>query len=101
MRGSLSLFNDLIEEQKPAVSEGGERIMRIKRNECLVHRHFFYLKFKDLRYASVIERLSEEFFLSQITVIQILEEHSELLYKLKSEPPVKTFYGKTWPHLVW
>jgi hypothetical protein len=101
MRGSLSLFNDLLDEQKPLVSEGGERPMHIRRNECLVHRHFFKLKFTDKRFNKVLQEISDEFFLSQSTVTQILEEHADMLYKLKTTPPEKDYYIKTWPHLVW
>lgn len=71
------------------------------RNECLVARYYFYGKFTDKRYSKILEDLSREFFLSTVTIPEVLDENFESLNELRNQQPTESFFKKKWPHLVW
>ena len=103
MRGSLSLFKDFETEiPQQTNEERKERIFHAKKCEALVDRFFYYGKFTDKRYTKILEHLSEEFFLSQITIAELLDDNSDMLRALKQSPPEnKSMFVKKWPHLIW
>lgn len=102
MRGSLSLFKDFDVAPQPTNEERKERIYHAKKCEALVDRFFYYGKFTDKKYSSILNALSEEFFLSNITIVELIEDNDELMQELKKSPPEnKNFFAKKWPHLVW
>jgi len=103
MRGSLSLFADVFEKPAPEASrkKGRSAELNARRNECLVDRYFFYGKYTDKRYSNIIEILSQEFFLSTVTIPEVISENVALLAKLKKEQPSKSFFSKKWTHLNW
>lgn len=102
-RGTLTLFKDIFEadQSTPETEEIKGRAQLQKRNECLVDRYYHKGKFTDKRYSKILEELSEEFFLSQITVAELLEDNFGMLQTLKAEQPQKSHFIKKWPHLVW
>ncbi len=104
MRGS-TLFAD-IAYSEPALAEkqskGRSSDLIAKRNELLVDR-FFYYKSRRYDYVYILELLSNEFFLAESTIPQILEKPNNQVYyrRLRMEQPeIKTFKIK-WPHLLW
>lgn len=103
MRGQQSLFQEVF---VPATTltvsrQGRSERLHNRRNECLIDRYYFYGKFTDKRYDSILKTLEDEFFLEEITLQKRLSENFELLSKLKSEQPAKSYFVKKWPHLVW
>lgn len=105
MRGSLSLFTDIFEQPVtpgPEVRRKGRSPeLHAKRNECLIDRYYYYGKFMDRRYESIIKTLSEEFFISPVTIPEVIAENSSLLLNLKKNQPSKNWFSKKWPHLSW
>ena len=102
MRGSNTLFSDIFEDNKPPKQRKGRSLNLInKRNECLIARYFYYGKFCDKKYTSIIEILSEEFFLSTVTIPEIIDDNSQLLHSLKKEANNPNHFKNKWPHLTW
>ena len=104
-RGSITLFKAIFieTEEMPVVEKrkGRSELLNSKRNECLIDRYFFYGKFSALKYEKILENLSAEFFLSEVTIPKIVDEHLEKLVALKAQKPSKQYFQKKWPHLVW
>jgi hypothetical protein len=102
MRGTLTIFKDVFETPPIKKEENGTgRDLLKQRNECLVDRYYFYGKFTDKRYSKILEHLSQEFFLAQITIADLLQDNFEMIDKLRHEQPQKNYFTKKWPHLVW
>jgi len=103
MRGSQSIFRDVF-ENRPAPEEkrkGRSATLHSQRNECLIARYYYYGKFTDKRYLSILETLSFEFHLSTVTIPELINDHIEQLSTLKAKQPAKSYFVKRWPHLVW
>lgn len=71
------------------------------RNDCLLDRYYLYGKFYGLRYELIIKQLSKEFFLSEITIPQIIEDNFEKLTAVKKAAPNREQLIEKWPHLNW
>jgi hypothetical protein len=105
-RGVNTLFSNIfIEDATPTPVEkqkkGRSEAHNSRRNDCLIDRYFFYGRFSGLRYDLILAKLSEEFFLSEVTIPKIVDEYIDRLVQLKqSKPTVEDFKNK-WPHLVW
>jgi len=106
-RGSLKLFKDLeistiIAVDSSIKKQGRSAQLHSRRNDCLVDRYYFYFAFTDKRYTSILEDLSEEFFInSTFTIPQVLDEYYEALVALRNKKPDIGYFKKKWPHLVW
>lgn len=103
-RGSYALFNDLLEVSKPttdATRKGRSTELHTLRNDCLIARYYFYVKYSGLRYSLILRILSKEFFLSEVTIPDILDANFEKLAALKKQPPDKAVLKEKWPHLNW
>lgn len=103
-RGTLTLFKDIFveETERPnRLRKGRSEAHIARRNECLIDRYYFHAKTTEKRYDVVLKTLSEEFFLSEITIPEIIDDCYDQLSHLKKNPPVKSYFMKKWPHLVW
>lgn len=105
MPRGATLFNDFFTEPQTELRmvKGRSEKLNNRRNELLLNRYYFYGKFFDnkLSYTFIIGKVADEFFLSPVTVPQIVEDNLEVLAQIKkSQPALKTFKDK-WPHLVW
>lgn len=106
MRGSLKLFNDLLDQPKDVAvmtvtKQGRSAELVDNRNECLVDRYHYYLNFTDKRYGKILSDLEREFFISQYTIQERLTENYEYVMKLHNEKPSLKFFKEKWPHFVW
>lgn len=103
-RGVNTLYNQIFVEPSPvpeSKKKGRNEALNAKRNECLIDRYFFYGKFSGLRYDLILSALSEEFFLSEVTIPKVVDENLEKLVALRQMKPSKQYFQKKWPHLVW
>lgn len=107
MRGK-NLFNNLfgdVEQQEPVADGEPERgrsaeLIRL-RNEHLLTRYVYWGMDARNRYEWVVKRLSEEFYLSESTVTQIIQANSALLKRLKkNEFNIGSCKKKYW-WMVW
>lgn len=104
MSRGLYLFNDIVETTTPAKQcKGRDKDLYSRRNQCLLDRLFFYKKVHHWEYDYILGRLSEEFFLSTVTIPKILELPESQLYlrTLKLEQPDKNTFAQKWPHMKW
>lgn len=102
MRGSNTLFADIFEDQQPVKQRKGRSSTLIaQRNECLIDRYYFYGKFCDKRYTSILKTLSLEFFISEVTIPEVITDNETFLHSLKKQQPTPQHFKKKWPHLVW
>lgn len=107
-RGSRNLFSNLLIEEDDNVltiarSIGRDQRLLQKRDECLVHRHYFYLKVKGLQYQDILSCLQNEFFLAEYTIVERLqmEDNYRLLRRLiKEEMPARDL-RRQFPFLIW
>lgn len=72
-----------------------------KRNDCLLARYYYYSHFRDKGYEEVISLLAKEFFLSSITIINIILENTEHVQMLKDKAKSLSFFNTRWGHLKW
>jgi hypothetical protein len=104
MSRGLYLFNDILETSTPEKqSKGRDKRLIDKRNQCLIDRLFFYKKNYHWDYDYILSKLSDEFFLSVVTIPKILELPDSQLYlrTLKLEQPGKDKFAQKWPHMKW
>lgn len=102
MKGQQSLFSDLFStENISGKPTNGFRPFGAARNECLVHRYYYYLHFQGKRYDLIINYLSNEFFLAPITIPDLLADNVELVRRLITEHPPVEELQKKYPFMVW
>ena len=103
MRGKQSLFVDIFEPSAKPIHQkkGRSADLHAKRNECLIDRFFYYGKYTANRYEKILQTLSNEFFLSVVTIPEVIDDNYAQLIKLKEHQPSKSFFVKKWPHLNW
>jgi hypothetical protein len=104
-RGVNTLFSHIFVEAAPAQpskrKSGRSEEQNSRRNECLLDRYFFYGRFSGLRYDLILEKLSAEFFLSEVTIPKVVQENLDKLIQIKKSEPTKEYFQNKWPHLVW
>lgn len=105
MQRGITLFNDLLPAKTLPEKQikGRDKELISKRNELLLDRLFFYKALYRWDYDFVLEKLSNEFFLSERTIGDIISNTGSQLYlrTLKIEQPSKNNLEKKWPHLKW
>lgn len=102
-RGTNKNFADIFEDElaKPKKHKGRGRELHNKRNECLIDRYYYYGKFEKLRYSIILETLSTQFFISHITISEIIDDNYQQLLDLKKKEPSIVYFKKKWLHLNW
>lgn len=85
--------------EKPRL--GRNPVLNNAKNLCLVHRYYYYGKFTDKGYESIVKELSREFWLTETTIPRIIDAYYEELKQLKQVATSKDYFKKQWPHLVW
>lgn len=61
-----------------------ENLVR-ERNQCLICRYYYYSKILRLNYTDVLINLEKEFFITQRTIVDIVQKNSEYLKHLLTE----------------
>jgi len=72
-----------------------------QRNELLLHRHYFYSKIKCLQYHMLLEALESEFFITQRTLVDIVQTNSFILKDLNTKKPSAAYFKTKYPFLSW
>lgn len=106
MKRGIRLHNKLFDDKNTApakITKGRSSVLNRNRNACIVYRYYFYSKFFSgkLNYSFIIERLSNEFFLSPVTVPELLKSNSKTLTELKEQQPTIKMLSNKYPHLNW
>ena len=111
IKGGRKFFTELIDGTRIINKRGRNVAFNNKRNECLIDRYLYLLLLTDKRYEAILTIISNEFFISPVTVRNILQDNYPLLFSLKKEyqgykekqqeSKFKGVLCKKWPHLVW
>lgn len=108
MRGGNILFKNIVEsEQATKGRKGRNESQNARRNECLSDRYLYYLITTKNRYEAIIEKVADDFFLSHVTVTNILSQSSEGLTKTKKEyaalkpKELQRLLSKKWEGYSW
>lgn len=72
-----------------------------KRNELLVYRYLYHGIKNPYAHALVLKNLSDEFFLCERRINDIISQMHGLLAQVRKEMPATAELKKKWPHLVW
>ena len=108
MRGErtsfLSLFenDNVVDSSLPVPERRGRSEELIKeRNELLVCRHYYYTRIRELQYKRTLEKLEREVFLSQFTIINIVNANNKLLKAINADKPDVKYFRLKFPFMVW
>ncbi|HXS35238.1 MAG TPA: hypothetical protein VN721_00945 [Flavipsychrobacter sp.] len=102
MRGK-QVFNEIRKDNKLRQDwRKGRNIKLIeKRNECLIARYYYYRNFTDKRYEVIIDLLVDEFWLTRLTLPQVISKYTVELRKLTDLRPERAYFMNKWPHMKW
>lgn len=103
-RGQQSLFNEIFVAvpELTVTRQGRSEELHNRRNEMLADRYYYYGKFTDKRYESILDTLRDEFCIEKFTIQERIHECYDQLTELKQKTDLTTKYFKEkWPHLVW
>jgi len=102
MRGQ-KIFNDLIKENgiDNRSRKGRNNSLLYKRNEFIIARYYYYGSMKNKCYEEIIKSLVSEFFLSPVTLSNVIQENAEQLQALKQKGPALYYFQNRWPHIKW
>lgn len=108
LRGHRSIFTSLFPEEtkNTDVLEAPERrgrseMLILQRNELLISRYYFYAKMQGYQYQASLDIVGAELFLTERTVVDIIQKNRDLLKHINSsKPEVKVFKAK-FPFMVW
>jgi hypothetical protein len=111
--GSRTLFAEIFVPTIPDKQRKGRSLSQIeKRNECLIDRYYWHGRKlleggKRIAYSSLLETVSNEFFLSYVTIPEIVDNNYHYLSQLKKEwehekeEKMRRHFQEKWQHLVW
>ena len=72
-----------------------------QRDYAIICRFYYHYKLRDLRYEVAVNKLSEEFYLGETTIAQIVMRESNMLERLKAENADKKHLNSLLPHYSW
>lgn len=113
-RGSLTLFREIFETPDPVEEnkrKGRSSSLNDLRNECLIHRYYWHGRLeydgKRISYNSLLKTLADEFFLSPMTIPEIVNANLPQLAAIKrlwhdkDMSSLQRHLARKYPHLVW
>ncbi len=98
IRTHSDFFNDTVDTKH---RKGRSKTLHQSRNLAILYRYYYYSKFTKMRYDLVIEALSNEFYLSHITLVELINDNIEVLSKVKKESPSIAFLKTNYKHYNW
>ncbi|WPV66594.1 MULTISPECIES: hypothetical protein [unclassified Chitinophaga] len=103
MRGQNTLFNHFIENPvSKTVRKGRSADMIALRDECLLHRYYYYIKLQHKRYDAAVQELSKEFYIKNSNIIYRMQCNSDRLETImKKEQPDLRQLRLLYPWLTW
>jgi len=76
-------------------------VFKSRRDHDIACRLYYHYKIKGLRYDVAVGILSNEFYLGETTLAQIIMQERDVLEKLKSDAADRKYLAKLIPHLSW
>jgi hypothetical protein len=100
--GIRTLFNEIIAEDYPLkLVKGRSERLDDQRNECLITRYLYMMKLTGWRLDLLKKMIASDFFLSERTVLNILDDNYAMLRSIRNNMPDKTQLEKKWPQYNW
>lgn len=104
-RTYLSLFDDPEPSAdplpEPKERKGRSEELHTERNVLLIHRYYYLVKLKGRNYHDTLSILQLEFFISQRTITNTVDEFTALLKELNATKPELHYFKAKYPHLIW
>lgn len=88
-------------EQSKSFKKGRNLELVNLRNKMICYRYYYYGKIHKINFELVIDKLSEEFFLSLRTVQDIVASNAELLKEIYKQKPTVTTLKKEFYFFIW
>lgn len=102
MRGQQTLFNQIFElPLAEKQRRGRSETFDTERNKCLIYRYHFIGNCSGYRYEIVKRIVAIEFWLSEVTVANVIDQNSHILKEARKNNFDRTVLKKRWPHLSW
>lgn len=107
MQRGHNIYLSLFDNEKPSIAPKAERrgrseILVERRNELLLHRHFYYYKIKRVQYHIGLQALEQEFFLTERTIVDIVQNDNSILKNLKAiNPDDAKYFKRKYPFMSW
>ena len=102
MRGSNILFTDYLPITQPEKQRRGRsETFDSQRNECLIYRYQYFGASTGFRYEILVKIIARQFWLSEVTVVNILQLNYDLRTQARKEQRDKKYLQQKWPHLTW
>jgi len=103
MRGSNKLFNFFNEENSVdgMRKKGRSSHHNSRRNYALIHRYYFYNNFTKLKWDAIVKELSNKFYLSMVTIPEVIDGNIEVLKQVKKEKPEVKHLKAMFPYYNW
>lgn len=107
LRGSNVLFKDIFIAEPEKQEKGRSKSLYANRNSCLIDRYCYYGQSTDKNYEAIVRLLSVHFFISEVTVVNVINDNIDVLvqkrkeYKEISLSLLRKKLAEKWPHLIW
>ena len=103
MRGRTALHSVFFATKSSAVEtrKGRSALLVNRRNELLINRYYFYaIQEPKLQFDYIVSLISDELFISPLTIVEIISANREALSELRKQPNNKQL-AKRWSFFVW
>lgn len=107
LRGHRSTYLSLFLDDTPKVENtnpkklGRDEQLLADRNLLLLHRHYFHFKIKEKQYHRGLEALVDEFFLAERTIVNIVQDNTNVLKELRQLKPDVKYFKRKYPFMNW
>ncbi len=98
IRTHSNFFNDTVETKH---RKGRSKTLHQSRNLAILYRYYYYSKFTKMKYDSIMETLSNEFYISTVTLAEMISNNTEVLSKVKKESPSIACLKTNYKHYNW
>lgn len=103
MRGRFAIdgLNMVSDAGKTAGKKGRDIELVNQRKEVILYRYYYYSKLKRMRYDDVIPILKSEFFLSNRTIIDIINKEIDMLKDIYKQQATINELQKKFTFINW
>jgi len=90
---------ETIQEKEKSIGRNPELIA--KRNDHLLYRNFYYMAYGDKRWEAIRKLLSDEFYLAETTVFEIVMDNAARKKEIIRESPTIQKLRDMYPAMKW
>lgn len=101
MRGENNFKKHFVNSTKKQSGKGRSTVLIKKRNSVLLTRYYYYGTFTDLRFETILKHLSDEFFISESRIQDIVVQDTTIISSLQKKQAKLKDFRQDIPHFVW